>query len=465
MSTKTERQGSFASSLLIMLTAIAVLLFGVVGFKLEPHIPLLFSTGIILIYSVYLCIPWVEMRKTIVKSISESIEAIIIICLIGMTVGSWISSGTVPIVIYYGLKIFSPKFFLISVLILCSIMSIMTGSSWTTIGTIGVAFMGVGYGLGIPMGLTAGAIICGAFFGDKQSPMSDSTNFAAAVAKTDLYAHVRSMLYTTGPALLVSAAFFLITGFSYSNGVADASQVEIITNGLTGAFNLNPILFFPPVLLVVLIIKKFPAIPTMIISTITGMLLTVFVQGEKLSAALSYMHTGFVGVTGIAPVDKLLTRGGLNSMTGTITLMIMSLMLAGALERTGVMHQLMKKVGAVTNKRFGLIATTLLSAFGLSYFAADPYLAMLLPANALGEKYDEQGIDRRVLSRTLEDGATVVCPMVPWGTSGIYCAATLGISVMEYLPYYIMGFATPVFSLIWAATGFGIFYTAKNNKK
>ncbi|MEG0541773.1 MAG: hypothetical protein RR528_05555 [Angelakisella sp.] len=163
MSTKTERQGSFASSLLIMLTAIAVLLFGVVGFKLEPHIPLLFSTGIILIYSVYLCIPWVEMRKTIVKSISESIEAIIIICLIGMTVGSWISSGTVPIVIYYGLKIFSPKFFLISVLILCSIMSIMTGSSWTTIGTIGVAFMGVGYGLGIPMGLTAGAIICGAF--------------------------------------------------------------------------------------------------------------------------------------------------------------------------------------------------------------------------------------------------------------------------------------------------------------
>lgn len=203
----------------------------------------------------------------------------------------------------------------------------------------------------------------------------------------------------------------------------------------------------------------------MIIAAMMGMVLTVTVQGASLPDALRYMHSGFVGDTGVAAVDQLLTRGGLNSMTGTITLMLLSLTLAGALERTGVMHQLMKKAGAITGKRFGLIATTLVSSFSLSYFAADPYLAMLLPANALGEKYDEMGIDRRVLSRTLEDGGTVVCPMVPWGTSGIYCAATLGIPVLEYLPYYIMGFATPVFSLILAATGLGIFYTTKKNKK
>lgn len=463
--TKTEREGTFGSSVLVLALAIAVLLTGVVGFKLDPHIPLLFSSSIILLYGVWLRVPWKDMRDSIIKSISESIEAILIICLIGMTVGSWISSGTVPMVIYYGLKIFSPQFFLISVLVLCSIMSIMTGSSWTTIGTIGVAFMGVGYGLGIPMGITAGAIICGAFFGDKQSPLSDSTNFAAAVAKTDLYDHVRSMIYTTGPAWLVSAVFFLFVGFSYSGGTADASQVDVITEGLAGAFNLNPVLLIPPVLLVVLIIKKFPAIPTMIIAAMMGMVLTVTVQGASLPDALRYMHSGFVGDTGVAAVDQLLTRGGLNSMTGTITLMLLSLTLAGALERTGVMHQLMKKAGAITGKRFGLIATTLVSSFSLSYFAADPYLAMLLPANALGEKYDEMGIDRRVLSRTLEDGGTVVCPMVPWGTSGIYCAATLGIPVLEYLPYYIMGFATPVFSLILAATGLGIFYTTKKIRK
>lgn len=463
--TKTEREGTFGSSVLVLALAIAVLLTGVVGFKLDPHIPLLFSSSIILLYGVWLRVPWKDMRDSIIKSISESIEAILIICLIGMTVGSWISSGTVPMVIYYGLKIFSPQFFLISVLVLCSVMSIMTGSSWTTIGTIGVAFMGVGYGLGIPVGLTAGAIICGSFFGDKQSPLSDSTNFAAAVAKTDLYDHVRSMIYTTGPAWLVSAVFFLFVGFSYSGGTSDASQVDVITEGLAGAFNLNPVLLIPPVLLVVLIIKKFPAIPTMIIAAMMGMVLTVAVQGASLPDALRYMHSGFVGDTGVAAVDQLLTRGGLNSMTGTITLMLLSLTLAGALERTGVMHQLMKKAGTITGKRFGLIATTLVSSFSLSYFAADPYLAMLLPANALGEKYDELGIDRRVLSRTLEDGGTVVCPMVPWGTSGIYCAATLGIPVLEYLPYYIMGFATPVFSLILAATGLGIFYTTKKNKK
>ena len=281
------------------------------------------------------------------------------------------------------------------------------------------------------------------------------------MAKTDLYDHVRSMIYTTGPAWLVSAVFFLFVGFSYSGGTADASQVDVITEGLAGAFNLNPVLLIPPVLLVVLIIKKFPAIPTMIIAAMMGMVLTVTVQGASPPDALRYMHSGFVGDTGVAAVDQLLTRGGLNSMTGTITLMLLSLTLAGALERTGVMHQLMKKAGAITGKRFGLIATTLVSSFSLSYFAADPYLAMLLPANALGEKYDEMGIDRRVLSRTLEDGGTVV----PWGTSGIYCAATLGIPVLEYLPYYIMGFATPVFSLILAATGLGIFYTTKKNKK
>jgi len=233
--TKTEREGTFGSSVLVLALAIAVLLTGVVGFKLDPHIPLLFSSSIILLYGVWLRVPWKDMRDSIIKSISESIEAILIICLIGMTVGSWISSGTVPMVIYYGLKIFSPQFFLISVLVLCSIMSIMTGSSWTTIGTIGVAFMGVGYGLGIPMGITAGAIICGAFFGDKQSPLSDSTNFAAAVAKTDLYDHVRSMIYTTGPAWLVSAVFFLFLVFAALSTVLGVCEnILAMVRELTG---------------------------------------------------------------------------------------------------------------------------------------------------------------------------------------------------------------------------------------
>ena len=464
MKRRTEKEGNFTSSIIIMILAIAVLLIGVVILKRDPHIPLLCSKALILLYGVYLGVPWADMRASIVKSISESIEAILIICLIGMTVGSWISSGIVPMVIYYGLEIFSPKWFLVSVLFLCSIMSLVTGSSWTTIGTIGVAFMGVGYGLGIPSGITAGAIVCGAFFGDKQSPMSDSTNFAAAVAKTDLYKHVKSMVFTNEPALLVSLVVFFIIGLRYGNANVDYTQVNLIMEGLEEAFHFNILLLLPLVLLIILIAKKFPAIPTMLFAAFSGAVFTVLVQGRSLSDALGFMHQGYTGNTGIEAVDTLLTRGGLNSMTGTITLMMMSLMLAGALERTGVMRNLIAKTAKLTDKRFGLISTTLVSTLCLGYFAADPYLAMLLPANALGQKYDEQGIDRCVLSRTLEDGGTTICPIVPWGTNGIYCAATLGVPVMQYMPYYIMGIATPIIALLCAATGIGIKYVNKEKK-
>ena len=461
MKPRKEKEGNFILSVIVMILSIVVLLTGVVGMKLEPHIPLLFSTIVILLYAVWLGVPWVDLRTQIIGSISESIEALLIICLIGMTVGSWISSGIVPMVIYYGLKFFSPQWFLVSVLFLCSVMSVMTGSSWTTIGTIGVAFMGVGYGLGIPSGITAGAIICGAFFGDKQSPMSDSTNFAAAVAKTDLYKHIKSMAFTNEPAWLVSLVVFFVIGLRYSGKDVDTSQVRIITDGLAQAFNFNICLLIPLIILIALIVRKFPAIPTMMIAAVMGAVFTIAFQGTAPQNAFAYMYSGFVGSTGVEVVDQLLTRGGLTSMTSTITLMMISLMLAGVFERTGIMRQLISKVSRITDSRFGLVTTTLISTFVLNYFAADAYLAMLLPANALGNKYDELGIDRSVLSRTMEDGGTVVLPMVPWGTSGIYCATTLGVSVMSYMPYYIMGFATPVFALICAATGFGMMKSDK----
>lgn len=456
METRKEREGSFVMSMAVISAAIAVLLVGVVLLKLDPHIPLLFSIVVILLYGAYLKIPWDEMRGQIIKSISESIEAILIICLIGMTVGSWVSSGIVPMVIYYGLQIFSPKWFLVSVLILCSVMSMMTGSSWTTVGTVGVAFMGVGYGLQIPAGITAGAVVCGAFFGDKQSPMSDATNFASAVSRTDLYRHVKSMAFTNEPAWLVSLVVFLILGLRYSQTSADTEQIQLIMQGLDKTFQFSVILLIPLILLITLIIKKFPAIPTMIVAAISGMVFTVLFQGASLRDALTYMHTGYVGNTGIEVVDQLLTRGGMTSMTSTIMLMLLSLTLAGTLERTKIMYNITQKISHLIQNRFGLVSTTLFLALALNFFAADPYLAMLLPANAFGDSYDEQGIDRCVLSRTLEDGSVTFCPMVPWGTSGIYCADTLGVAVLQYAPYYVLGYATVVIALICAATGIGI---------
>lgn len=254
---KFKTKHTFAESAIWLGVAVLILIYGVVILQQSPHIPLLFSIAVIVLYGVTHKVSWSEIREGIIYNISESIEAILIICLIGVTVGTWMSSGTVPAIIYYGFQIFSPQYFLISVVILCSIMSLCTGSSWTTIGTIGVAFIGIGTGLKIPVGLTAGAIISGAYFGDKQSPVSDSTNFAASVAKTDLYEHVRSMLFTTGPAYIGSLILFGILGLKYSNENSSAQQISIITEGIKSSFRISPILFLPLIIMIFLIIKKF----------------------------------------------------------------------------------------------------------------------------------------------------------------------------------------------------------------
>lgn len=456
---------SFGAAVILLIITVVILMFGIIGCSLDPHIPILFVCGVVAIYGVVgLKIPWVDLRDSMVNSAATALEVMIIIFCIGATVGSWISSGTVPMIIYYGLEIFSPKFFFVSILVICAIMSMVTGSSWTTMGTVGVAFMGVGAGLGLNPAMTAGCIACGAFFGDKQSPVSDSTNFAAAVGGTDLYKHVKSMLYTTGPALIVSAVIFTIMGFQAS-GSGDTSTITAICDGLNAAYNFNIILIVPLILMIVMIVVKFPAIPTMMVSALMGLVCTVLFQGESFATALSYLYSGYVGNTGNEMIDKLITRGGMSSMYYTVALMICSLSMAGLFERTGMMDALMSKLDKITNTRAGLIITNLFSSYILSFLAADPYLAMLLPANAFGPKYDELGIDRSVCSRTLEDGGTLVCPMVPWGTSGVYTAVTLGVATTAYLPYYLMGYITPIFSIICAITGFGVFKAEKSESK
>jgi NhaC family Na+:H+ antiporter len=452
---KRRIRPTFTSSLVVMIIAVGLLIYGVAVLGQNPHVVLLFSCAVLLLYGLLIGVPWKDMRASILKSISESIETMLIICLIGILVGVLMASGTVPTIIYYGLKIFSPSFFLPSVLLLCALMSITTGSSWTTIGTIGIAFIGISYGMNIPIGITAGAIICGAYFGDKQSPVSDSTNFAAAVAKTGLYDHTRSMLWSTTPSFLVSLIIFTIIGTHYQSGSIDAAQIRVITDGIADTFWTNPVLLIPLVVMIVMILKKMPAIPTMMIAIGLGLIEMFFFQHQSPAEILQYMYSGFASDTGIETVDRLLTRGGLTSMTSTVALMLMSLMMAGLMQADSIMDLILSRLGRITGTRFGLIATTLISCIVLSFFASDPYLAMLIPANVLGEKYDELGLDRSVLSRTLEDGATIICPMVPWGTNGIYCANALGISVSTYLPYYFMGWLTPVFSLILAAADIG----------
>lgn len=458
---RTEKKAEFLPSLLVMVAAILVLVGGILVLKLDPHIPLIMCTFVLVFYGLYLGISWSDMMSSAVKSISECIEAIIIMMSIGMVVGAWIAGGTVPFIIYWGLKIFSPQWLLPFTVVLCALMSTLIGSSWTTAGTIGVAFMGIGMGLGIPAPIVAGAVVCGSFFGDTQSPMSDGCNFATAISGAGLYNGVRGMIISNVPALLISIVAYVFIGMNYSHVSADsASGIAETLAGLEGAFNLTPAVLLPAALLIFLIVTKFPAVPTMIAAAFAGTLCAVLFQGEGLGAALGYMMKGYVGDTGVADVDKIVTRGGLSAMMSTVAIVILSMWMAGVLQRTGIMHAILAKIARIIRKPAGLVTTTTVMTYLFSYFAADPYLAMMLPSKAFAEAYDEMGYDRSVLCRSVSS-AVFFAPMVPWGSGGLYVAATLGVAVLDYLPYYFVGFLAPIITILCAFTGWGMYKAKK----
>ena len=458
---RTEKKAEFLPSLLVMVAAILVLVGGILVLKLDPHIPLIMCTFVLVFYGLYLGISWSDMMSSAVKSISECIEAIIIMMSIGMVVGAWIAGGTVPFIIYWGLKIFSPQWLLPFTVVLCALMSTLIGSSWTTAGTIGVAFMGIGMGLGIPAPIVAGAVVCGSFFGDTQSPMSDGCNFATAISGAGLYNGVRGMIISNVPALLISIVAYVFIGMNYSHVSADsASGIAETLAGLEGAFNLTPAVLLPAALLIFLIVIKFPAVPTMIAAAFAGTLCAVLFQGEGLGAALGYMMKGYVGDTGVADVDKIVTRGGLSAMMSTVAIVILSMWMAGVLQRTGIMHAILAKIARIIRKPAGLVTTTTVMTYLFSYFAADPYLAMMLPSKAFAEAYDEMGYDRSVLCRSVSS-AVFFAPMVPWGSGGLYVAAALGVAVLDYLPYYFVGFLAPIITILCAFTGWGMYKAKK----
>lgn len=458
---RTERQGTFASSLFVFILCVAILMFGILGLGLGAHVPIVFAAMAAILYGLYLHIPFAELEQAMIKTVSESMGSMLILLVIGMLIASWIACGTVPYIIYLGLNMINPSWFLLLVVILCGVMSSITGSSWTTIGTIGVAFMGIAIGLGIPVGITAGAIACGAFFGDKCSPVSDFTIFASGVAKLDIYKHCLNVLYTTGPAFLISCVIFGVVGLRYGGGSIDEAAIVTIRDGLNSVYQFGPVLWLPLLALVIMIILKLPAIPSLMIGTLAGIAVAVFYQGIGLGAAMGYLYNGFSAETGITQVDQILNRGGMASMMFVVSLMMCSLAMAGVFERTQMLMQIVYKMGSLIQKRLGLMLATLITGVLMSYFAADPYIAALVPVKAFEHQYDEMGLDRSVLSRTISDGAVCMCPIVPWGSSGVFVSQTLGVAVGVYFPFYFMGFLTPVFTILTAATGIGIKYVKK----
>ena len=450
---------------LIIMLSVSVYLYGDNSSYGANQIALILSASIAAIIAIKNGYSWKEVESGIVKGIGMGMRAILILLAVGALIGTLIMSGTVPAMIFYGLDILSPSFFYFTACIICAISSISIGSSWTVAGTLGVALMGIATGLGLSPSVTAGAIISGAYFGDKMSPLSDTTNLAPAIAGTDLFSHIRHMAWTTGPSLIIALIIFLIMGLT-SNAEGNAEGLELIQSTLNQIFNISIISFVPIIVIFVLAYKKMPAFPTILIGALLAGLFSILLQPEvvsnfvnqpELSSALTMisgvwtaLHSGFVLESGVTVVDDLLTRGGMASMLNTIWLVVCALTFGAVLETAQLLHKLVEKVLIFANSTGSLIVTTIATCIGINIIAADQYIAIVLPGRMYRAEFKRRKLAARNLSRALEDSGTITSPLIPWNTCGAYMSASLGIATFSYVPYCFFNLVNPVIAIIYA---------------
>lgn len=460
-SSREKKQATLFDAVLCIGFLVATLVTCLVilkDYEISAHIPLILGgvfAGCISIFK--LGFTWKELEEGILETINTTMQSILILLVVGILIGTWIISGIVPSMIYWGLNLLSPSIFLVATTIICAIVSISTGSSWTTVGTIGIALLGIGSALGMPSSLVAGAIISGAYFGDKMSPLSDTTNLAPAMAGTNLFDHIKHMLYTTVPALVIALIIYAILGMKYSGSQIDTAQITEIQNALLSSFNtLSPWLFLIPVGVIAMVILKVPAIPALMIGALGGGLVAVFFQGSSPADVIVAAKVGYTSNSGMVFVDELLSRGGLESMLDTVALMMCALVTGGILEKSGILQALASSILKVARGTFGLIAATIFTAIGTNLAVADQYLAIVIPGSMYKDAFKSQGLAAKNLSRALEDSATITSPLIPWNTCGAYMSATMGVGCFAFLPFAFFNLLCPIISLFYGLTGISI---------
>jgi len=462
----TKKEASLMHAFIPIIVLVASLFIGITRLEADPHIPIIIAIIVasgVAIFS--LGYKWEEIEKGAIETIQMSMQAILILMVIGTVIGAWILSGTVPTMIYYGLQVLSPGIFLVATALICAVVSVSTGSSWTTAGTVGVALMGVGQGLGIPMEIVAGAIVSGAYFGDKMSPLSDTTNLAPAMAGATLFDHIKSMFYTTVPSFIIALILYGIIGAKYAGQALDTANIDIILTGLSSNFNISPLLLLPPVIVIVLVVLKIPALPGLIAGTVVGGIFASIFQGAGLGDIIGAAHYGFEIESGIEMVDELLNRGGLDSMMWTVSLILLAMVFGGIMEKTGMLQAIGNSILRFANNTGSLIAATILTSIAVNFLAADQYLSIVIPGRMYKDVYDERGLDPRVLSRTLEDAGTLTSALIPWNTCGAFMQSALLVSPLAYAPYAFLNLINPIIAIIYGYTGFAIFKVDKNEKK
>lgn len=451
---KMKKQATIGHALIPIVFLMVALICTLKLWGGDPHLAILAAAvvaGAVAILG--LGYTWAELEEGVVETIKMAMSAILILMIIGMIIGTWILAGIVPTMIYYGLKILTPSIFLVATCLICAVVSLATGSSWTTAGTVGIALVGVGAGLGMPLGLVAGAIISGAYFGDKMSPLSDTTNLAPAMAGATLFDHIRHMIYTTGPALLIALVLYGFMGIKYAGQSLNAEGIAVLLDGMSSSFQITPVLLLAPVLVIAIVIMKVPAIPGLIGGTFLGGLFAWIFQGAGMADIIGAAHYGFESATGIEALDSLLTRGGLDGMMWTVSLILIAMTFGGILEKTGMLEAIATSLLKMATSTGSLVVSTILTIIAMNLLAGDQYLAIVIPGRMFKDVYEERGLAPKNLSRVLEDAGTLTSPLIPWNSCGLFMSGTLGVATVAYAPFCFLNILNPLISIFYGFTG------------
>jgi NhaC family Na+:H+ antiporter len=452
----THREPGVPQSLVCFGGVIAIVILGLLWLEVDLHtlliIGLIWTAG----HASSLGFRFASLKTAMSGGIEKGLAAIYIFVLIGVLIAALIAGGTVASLIHYGVDLLSPGIFLPAGLLLCSLMSLATGTAWGTIGTIGVVLMGLGEALEIPLPLVAGMVVSGASFGDKMSPVSDTTNLAAMSAETDLYAHIKSMLYTTGPSYVLALVTFTVVGLQYADQSLSVQNLVVLKEALASEFAIGVTALLPLVVLLVLSVRRVPAELSMLASVAVAVVLAVTVQGQGIVTVLNSLNTGYVSSTGLEQVDTLLTRGGVQSMMWTLSLALIALALGGLLDRAGFVRVLVSGLLARIKRSATLMTTTIAAGVVANMSMGEAYLSIIFGGQIFKESYEADGLERHLLSRCLEEGATLSTSLIPWTTSGAFCMGALGLSALEYAPWAFFNYINPLLSITLAYMGFGI---------
>lgn len=453
------RKANLLEAIITFGLLIAIMAVSIMIFEVDPHMPMFIGVIIAALMALKIGYKWDDIESSMVKGITQALQSIMILAVIGILVGIWIVSGVVPSMIYCGLMILKPSIFLVATVLVCSVTSLATGSSWGTAGTMGIALMGIAQGMGIPPHIAAGAIISGAYFGDKMSPLSDTTNLAPAMAGTDVFTHIKAMAKPTVVSYILTLIIFGIITMQYSGGAgADTSAITELQDGLNQSFNISPLLLLPPVIVIVAVAMKMPALPGIVLGIIVAALMGPIFQEVDLGMLLDAGRNGFVSETGLESLDNLLTSGGLMSMMSSISLTIIAMMFGGIAERTGqlevIVTTVLKNVKSIT----GLVTTTILTCILSNVTMPEQYISIVVPGRMYAPVYQERGLHPKLLSSTLEASGTVSGALIPWNTCGVYMTSVLQVHTLQYAPFAIFNLLMPIVTIILTAVGQNVFY-------